>query len=118
MEKLKDLIENQRKGKENTAVFMVGEQLLGIAANEPESLEILKQDLLVPDMSIEKAEKKIKEYSDKNRNGASSFCVSPHIAEGILRKFYGLKEPSGATPEHTVVQAPGGDGYIDLDSFL
>ena len=118
MQKLNDLIETQRKGKENTAVFMVGEQLLDIAKNEPDSLEILKQDLLVPDMSIEKAEKKIKEYSDKNRNGASSFCVSPHIAEGILRKFYGLKEPNGTNSEQSIAQAPGGDGYIDLDSFL
>lgn len=57
MKKLRELIEAQRKGKEDTPVWMVGEQLLDIAAGEPDSLELLKQDLTVPEMSLENAEK-------------------------------------------------------------
>ena len=117
MEKLRELIEKQREGKESSPVYMVGEQLLDIAGKEPTALELLRQDLENPEMSLEKAEAKIKAYSDKNRKGASSFCVSPRVAEGILRKFYGLPEPEEASAKKAA-QPPVQSGYIDLDSFL
>ena len=113
MENLIKIIEQQQKGKENTPIFMVGEQLKDIAEREPGTIDLLLQDLKVPEMSLEAAEKKIKEYSDKNRKNASCFCVSPKVAEDILRKFYGLPE-ANATP----LNAVSTQNYIDLDSLL
>ena len=115
MEKLREIIDEQRKGMEDTPVFMVGEQLLDIAAGEPDSLELLKQDLTVPEMSLENAEKQIKAWADKHKKG-SCCCVSPKVAEGILREFYGLKSIEERKDE--AVAKPSEDNYIDIDSFL
>lgn len=115
MEKLREMIEAQRKGKKDTPVWMVGEQLLDIAAGEPDSLELLKQDLAVPEMSLENAEKQIKAWADKHKKG-NCCCVSPKVADGILREFYGLKSLDERRTEATSKRAKA--EYIDLDSFL
>lgn len=115
MKELREIIESQRKGKEDSPVWMVGEQLLDIAAGEPDSLELLKQDLTVPEMSLEKAEGQIKAWADKHKKG-NCCCVSPKVADGILRKFYGLKSLDERKAE--AVSKPCEDDYIDLDSFL
>lgn len=81
----------QKKAGEGSTVWCAGEQLAEITMAEPESAELLARDLELPEMSIEKAEGKIRAYADKNRKGAKSFGVSPRIADGILRKFYGLQ---------------------------
>lgn len=111
--RVKELIEVQQKGKENTAPWMVGEQLKEIAEREPISAGILLNDLQVETMSIVEAEKQIKAYSDKHKKG-TSFCVIPTVAEGILRKFYGLPERE----EKPAQVESASDGYIDLDAFL
>ena len=103
------LIEGQQKGKENTAPWMVGEQLKEIALNEPNSAELLAHDLTVKEMSIEAAEKKIAEYAAKHKPSAKAPCsvVTPIVAEGILREFYGLpgrdQEPTEAPKEATTI---------------
>lgn len=115
MEKLRELIEAQRKGKEDSPVWMVGEQLLDIAAGEPDSLELLKQDLTVPEMSLENAEKQIKAWADKHKKG-NCCCVSPKVADGILREFYGLKALDEQKSEAKETQKQS--TLIDIDSFL
>lgn len=115
MEKLRELIEAQRKGKEDTPVWMVGEQLLEIAADEPDSLELLKQDLTVPEMSLENAEKQIKAWADKHKKG-NCCCVSPKVADGILREFYGLKSLDEKKSEAKETEKQ--NTLIDLDTFL
>ena len=115
MEKLRELIEAQRKGKEDSPVWMVGEQLLDIAAGEPDSLELLKQDLTVPEMSLENAEKQIKAWADKHKKGGCC-CVSPKVADGILREFYGLKSLDEKKSEAKETQKQS--TLIDIDSFL
>lgn len=115
MEKLRELIEAQRKGKEDSPVWMVGEQLLDIAAGEPDSLELLKQDLTVPEMSLDNAEKQIKAWADKHKKG-NYCCVSPKVADGILREFYGLKSLDEKKSEAKETQKQS--TLIDIDSFL
>ena len=115
MIELREMIEARRKGKEDSPVWMVGEQLLDIAAGEPDSLELLKQDLTVPEMSLEKAEKQIKAWADKHKKG-NCCCVSPKVAEGILREFYGLRSLDERRTE--TMSQPAKAEYIDLDSFL
>lgn len=103
-------IEKQQKGKEQTAPWMVGEQLKDIVRWEPISAELLAKDLTVSGMGIADAEKKIKDYADKHRKGTCA-VVPPNVAEDILREFYGL--PKGGTP--TEEAKPG---VINLADFL
>lgn len=79
----------QSKVKERSAPWMVAEQLKDICRREPESAELIAQDLENPEMGIVQAEKKIKAFADAHKTGSFS-CVTPSEAEDILREFYGL----------------------------
>lgn len=79
-----------QKGKENTAPWMVGEQLKDICRREPRCEQIVLEDLASPNMSLEKCEQKIKQWADSKKNGKSCVCVPPNVAEQIIRDFYGL----------------------------
>lgn len=114
MDKVLKMIEEQQKGhKETEPLFTVGEQLKDIARREPASAELLEKDLAVQEMSLAAAEKKLKEYADKNHGSVRCFCITPTVADRILREFYGLPEPGKAPAE----PAPQ-EGYIDLSTFL
>lgn len=116
------LIESQQKGKENTDVFMVGEQLKYMVRGNDHNAEILLQDIAMKEMNLVAAAAKLKDYADKNRKGAKCFCIAPIVAYGILCEFYGLQRK-----EHPIVKeplawteiAPAQDsGFIDLGDFL
>lgn len=115
MTELEIMIAKQQEGHENEPAFMIGEQLKEIAAREPRSAELLAQDLTVKEMSLEAAAKKLQEYADKNHGKARAFCITPIVAEGILRKFYGL--PKAGNEASAPTPAPK-DDYIDLSSYL
>lgn len=83
------LNEQQSKVKERSAPWMVAEQLKDICRQEPDSAELIAQDLENPEMGIVQAEKKIKAFADAHKTGSFS-CVTPLEAEDILREFYGL----------------------------
>ena len=86
-----EMIEAQQKGKENTAPWMVGEQLKDICRADPSAAAIVAEDLQNPDMSLEKCERQIKAWADKHKKGSCA-VVPPNVAEEIVRKFYGLSE--------------------------
>lgn len=115
IERLKKIIAEQQKGQENKPRFMIGEQLKEIAEREPKSAEVLEEDLKIKEMSLEAAERKLQEYADKNHGKEKTFCITPLVAERILREFYGLPKKEEAGAETETVQAPG---FIDLSSFL
>lgn len=115
-------IEAQQKGKENTGVWMVGEQLKDICRGDPHCGEILAADLENPDMSLEKAEGQIKAKADELRKGmknARCVCVPPNVAEDILRKFYGLPDAGGkSVVTHCTPSQAADQGIISLEDFL
>ncbi len=100
-----EMIEAQQKGKENTAPWMVGEQLKDICRREPECAGIVAEDLKNKDMGIDACEKKIKAWADGHKKGNCA-VVPPNVAEGIIREFYGLP---GAIPQSPPV---GGDSPL------
>ena len=106
-----------QKGKENTAPWMVGEQLKDICRREPRCEQIVLEDLASPNMSLEKCEKKIKEWADNQKNGKNCVCVPPNVAERIIREFYGL----GDAPEQAKQpekQTTGRAKILSLDDLL
>lgn len=113
-------IEEQQKAvKEESAVWMVGEQLKDICRREPAAAEIICQDLSVKEMSLTAAEKQIKAWADKHKTGNFA-CVTPMRAERILREFYHL--PEMAAPAVALDEAkpePKKPGRVlDLSDFL
>lgn len=99
----------QAKLTENSAPWVVGEQLKDICS-DPHCAELVSADLDNEEMSLEKCEKKIKEYADKHKQGNFAY-VSPKAAEDIIRKFYGLPAAGESSSKHA-------DGIIDLSDFL
>lgn len=111
VEKVIEKISEQQRELENTPAFYVGEQLKGICKSSEKVAEIVLQDLDNPDMSIVKAEVQIKKYADKHHGGAKSFCVTPDVAESIIKKFYGV--------DSFETSAPKAEGnYLDLNDFI
>jgi len=114
MEKLRKIIDKQRKGKEDSPVWTVGEQLLDIAAESQLNLELITKDLQIEEMDLAHAEKKIKAWADKQKQVGGCVCVSPKVADGILREFYGLSPRDESSGKVTVTDG----GYIDIGTFL
>ena len=114
-EAIQRIEEQQAKLKEGSAAWCVGEQLKEICRREEKSAELIAQDLTNAEMSLEKAERKIKAWADKHRTGNFAF-VSAAAAEEILRKFYGL----GAAAEEvkTAAEPPAAASFVDLADFL
>ena len=113
------LIESQQAGKEDTDVFVVGEQLKDIGAESEHNAEILLQDMALKEMNLVAAAAKLKDYADKNHKNAKCFCITPKKADEILRGFYGIEAREGGqsrTPVST--ESAAQSGFIDLESFL
>lgn len=112
-------IESLQKGLEGTDAYMAGQQLQDICRREPECAPLVLADLDNPDMSLKAAAGKIKAWADvrQKETRAKCVCVPPDVAEGILRKFYGLPDAPDAgqsQPEPVSEAAP----ILDLASFF
>lgn len=100
-----DRIEQQQKGRENTAAWMVGEQLKDICRREPLAGELVEKDLAIKEMSLDNCEKKIKAWADKHKKGSCA-VVPPNVAEKIIREFYGIPEAGSGPSQSAVPTAP------------
>ena len=108
----------QEKEKGRTAAWMVGEQLKDICSREPQSAELVVQDMANESMHIQAVEKKIKAFADTHRTGNFA-CVTPMEAEDILREFYGLpKREEAAEEKKPVFRGPSAEATVDLEDFL
>lgn len=83
--------------QEHNAVFMIGEQLKDMCRTIPNAAHIIAQDLDIPELSLQHAAKQLENYASKHRKG-NFFCVTPQMADTILREFYGLPPNEGSQP--------------------
>lgn len=107
--------EQQKKISEGTAPWCCAEQMKDICRSEPDSAELILKDLTVPEMSVTNAEKKIKDYADKQKTGNFSF-VSPKKSDEIIREFYGL--PKISKEQNAKDSNANRGGVIDITDFL
>ena len=109
----------QQAGKENTAAWMVGEQLKDICRADPHCAEIVAQDLESSGMSLEACEKKIKAKADEiqKKTKQKCVCIPPNVAEQVIREFYGLPEAQEKAPSDPVPVAEN-TGFLDLADLL
>ena len=117
-----EMIEAQQKGLEDTAVWMVGEQLKDICRSDDACAQIVAQDLENKAMSIAECEKKIKAYADEiHRKTKKNVGIGPQVADRIIREFYGLPA-AGTKPEPVAAPTPVKEemeeDFLDLDAFL
>ena len=92
LDKVIQKIEEQQRGLDGSPAYFVGEHLKAILKSSSiKCCEIVLKDLDVKEMSISNCEKKIADYASKNRKCNTGFCP-PDVAEGIIRKFYGIED--------------------------
>lgn len=111
------LLEQQGRHKQYSPQWAVAEQIMDICRAEPESAELIAQDLENDAMSIGEAEKLIRKYASGNRDGACGFCP-PQEADRILREFYGLR-PAALMQQKTENAAKMQQtNFLDFDDLI
>ena len=82
------------KVDEYSPAYTVGLQLMDILDELPEAAsEVVLADLSGKGMTIADCEKKIKAKADEiHKKRGGNVAIPPHIAEGIIREFYGIAE--------------------------
>lgn len=101
-EKLVEIISEQQKGHENEDVFGIGEQLKDMAKGNAKITELLINDLTTKGMELTDAARMFKKHADSIKGNKNVVCITPKVADELLRKFYGLpsaeEKPSEVTP--------------------
>lgn len=109
-EKLVEIISEQQKGHENEDIFGIGEQLKDMAEGDAKITELLINDLTTSGMKLVDAAKMFKQHADSIKGNKNKVCITPKVADGLLRRFYGLPDAK----ETVTVAAP----EIDLADFI
>ncbi len=115
MKELEIIIAAQQAGKEGTPEYMIGEQLKEMAATDERVCDLLKNDLLKGGMNLSAAAAALQKYADENHGKKNTFCISPKIAEKILRDFYKLPERKSADAS---VEKKSATVDVDFDDFF
>lgn len=117
MENINELISGLQKGLEGTPEYMVGQQLKDICKDKA-CAKIVAEDLKNKSMGLKAAAGRIKAWADDQhrKKGGSCICVSPDVAEKILREFYGL--PDAMPEDQTEPAAEPAAPVLDLASFF
>ena len=106
-------IEAQRKGKEGTDVWMVGQQLMDIIRAEG-CEDLVEAD--IDTITLRTVAGKIKGYADKHHGKERCFCVPPDVAADIIRESNGITNTE--KPE-AIQEAPKQmGGMLNLEDFL
>ena len=113
-EQVYEKISSQQKGIEGTPAFFVGEQLKEICSASERVAEIVLQDLNNPGMSICDVEKQLRKYADEHHGKNNFFCITPDVAEGIIKKFYGIDGIDTTKTE----DKSSDDSFINLEDFI
>ncbi len=113
LESLKIKIEAQQAELEDdTPEYMIGEQLKYIASREPQAASILNNDIELKEMNLSAAAAEFQKYSDKHKDKKDKcFCITPRVAEKILRDFYHIPEPTEEKQE-------AASEMLDLADFM
>ena len=92
-------------------VWMCGEQLLEMIAKDENATKLVLDDLTHGGMSLEKCEKKIREFA-RGHGG----CCTGAEGEKIIREYFGLPEKKEAGMQEPMDEPA--DDVIDLEAFF
>lgn len=99
------------KEYEFSPVRGVAHQLMDIVGQNEQTAAIVLEDLK-GGLTVKGCEQKIKAWVDKNHKGSSGYCP-PHIADGIIREYFGLGKQDAQPP-----QPKPKAKIINLEDFL
>ena len=95
---LNKIDEQQKKFKQGSAPWCVGEQLKDMLRENATGAGIVAMDIDQKGMGLADCEKKIAAFAQAHRQGSVGFC-GPADSNRIIRAFYGLTEaPAGSHP--------------------
>lgn len=115
IEKMKQRLENQlEKEYEYSPVRGVAKQLMDIVGSNEERAAVVLEDFAAG-RTVKKCEQEIKKWVDGHHKGNSGYCP-PDIADGIIRKYFGLPE-AGEKPQQRP-QPKRKNKTINLADFL
>ena len=99
---------------EYSPVKGVAQQLMDIVGHDEQAAAIVLGDLK-GGQTIQKCEAEIEKWAKAHKVGNRAFCP-PYIADGIIRKYFGLPE-AGAEPRPPKPKAKGKSRRISLEDF-
>lgn len=102
------------KEYEYSPVRGVARQLMDIIGQDQQAAAIVLEDLK-GGLTVKGCEEEIKKWVDKHHKGNSGYCP-PDIAEGIIRKYFGLAK-ADAEPAPAPQPKPKAK-IINLEDFL
>lgn len=105
---LNKIDEQQKKFKQGSAPWCVGEQLKDMLRENATGAGIVAMDIDQKGMGLADCEKKIAAFAQAHRQGSVGFC-GPADSNRIIRAFYGLPEApavSHPTPPAASSAAP------------
>ena len=114
---LNKINEQQKKFKQGTAPWYVGEQLKDMLRENATGAGIVAMDIDQKGMGLADCEKKIAEFASKNRTGNVGFC-GPADADRIIREFYGIPKLEIVTAKTQAAPAEHRRKTIRLEDFL
>ena len=118
---LNKIDEQQKKFKQGSAPWCVGEQLKDMLRENATGAGIVAMDIDQKGMGLADCEKKIAAFAQAHRQGRVGFC-GPADADRIIREFYGLparsETPYPIAPAGTQTAAPARRKIIQLEDFL
>lgn len=88
---LNKIDEQQKKFKQGSAPWCVGEQLKDMLRENATGAGIVAMDIDQKGMGLADCEKKIAAFAQDHRQGSVGFC-GPADADRIIREFYGLPQ--------------------------
>ena len=115
-EVIKKITEQQKGLSQSSLEYCVGELIKEIARNSTKCAELLLHDLDQPQGSIKEVAKKLKEYAEKNHKGAGAYCITPPVADSIVRKHYALPDAEQLTIKEEMPSQP--KRKVNLADFL
>lgn len=88
---LSKINEQQKKFKQGSAPWDVGEQLKDILRAQPDAADLVARNLDHTGMGLADCEKKIAAFAKSNQKENVGYC-GPADSDRIIREFYGLPQ--------------------------
>ena len=112
-----------QQGQKGTSKWMIGDQLKDILRREPELAYLVEEDLET--LSLDGCAEAMRRKADELRKELVSgrcVCIPPDVAEGVIRKYFGLpdagEDVKAAEPAPAPATSDPVAAFLDLEAFF
>lgn len=110
------------RGQKGTQKWMIGEQLMEILRREPDLIPLVEEDLET--LNLDGCEKAMKAKADEMHKTVKGncVCITPDVAESVIRKYFGLPEAGedvqAAEPAPAPATSDPVEAFLELEAFF